>query len=1016
MKCGSPARGRRVSNPVVVFVVFLVALLTTVARAQTFSGLWDVTELADGSACGFGNNTYQFPMLVRQHGQVIALYEPGKTSPYTLGFFSGNRVRTTDSFTVEDGWQVSSVLELQFSGASMNGTLTGTYTKGAQSCVDRSTYTGVRRGAAGATLTTPVLSLTQTGNTVTAQWSLVSGATSYTLYYAPYPAGAPLTAVHMGSARSISQTLPAGAAFYAAVGANADASTSSLSNLQMFTAGKPAPGNPASAAVATLSVSQQSLYLKPGQTRELTITLRDASNTSLSGRTVQWSSSNSAVATVVSVTGGARVTGVGIGSATLTATSEGKSTTVSVNVVATLANSITVNPSVVSLNAQQQQQLTAVVKDAAGNAVTDTVSWTSSNNVATVSSNGLVTGIAAGTAQITARSSEGVTASITVTVKAGSETYELLQSLTLYPEYYPFISWSPNQAVEIRAEGKLTNGSTLTSQYAEGLIWSSSNPAVATITKGTLDKATLRLLQKGTTTITVKLGSKTAQMVVGVGVDPTPLQSLTFSLGAGSLTVGSCGIANAQIVNIYGVTPITYDPGYTVIWSSSNPAVFTTENNGQLSVRVCGVSAGTATLTGTAGGKTWSIPVSVGGAGSFQGFMTAPEEVDVLLGQDLALSFGVKTDDLSWYSRGKLVLNSANPAVATVTGPGTVPATGFYTATVSGRAVGSTTLTFTADSLVETVRVNVLSQPRVRRIQVSPVIVNNFQVGMSDKPKVYLYDWQNKPLSATGRTITWESSKPGVASVDASGTVTALQIGEALITAKTDGVSSDPVWYQVVPTLGSIQVTPSPSTIAVGADVVLTAKLLSQTGVEITGRTISWSSSNKNVASVSNGRVTGISSGTVTITASTGGVSGTATVVVGSGGASGGGGSGGGGGGSTTPVVGSNSIAIPLDSLNRGEETSWRTVSNLCSTLEFMVRLGSLNAGSAQNPSYQYNLYIRNKGSKRIAVSWSYRLGGAAPTTTGFRDDLDPGEQTSDYWFGAPGIEPIWIYLVGSCN
>jgi uncharacterized protein YjdB len=90
-----------------------------------------------------------------------------------------------------------------------------------------------------------------------------------------------------------------------------------------------APPTQAPTAVATVSVSPSPLSLSAGATQQLTATLRDASGNVLTGRSVAWSSSNIAVATVS--TSGV-VTGVTGGSATITATSEGQSGTSSVTV------------------------------------------------------------------------------------------------------------------------------------------------------------------------------------------------------------------------------------------------------------------------------------------------------------------------------------------------------------------------------------------------------------------------------------------------------------------------------------------------------------------------------------------------------------------------------------------------------------------------------------------------------------------------------------------------------------
>src|SRR5439155_10926180 len=115
------------------------------------------------------------------------------------------------------------------------------------------------------------------------------------------------------------------------------------------------------------------------------------------------------------------VTGVAVGSATITATSEGQNGTATVTVTPVPVASVSVAPAAPTLPVGATVQLTATPKDASGTALSGrSISWVTNNaSVATVSTGGLVTGAAAGTATITA-TSEGKsgTASVTVTTPA----------------------------------------------------------------------------------------------------------------------------------------------------------------------------------------------------------------------------------------------------------------------------------------------------------------------------------------------------------------------------------------------------------------------------------------------------------------------------------------------------------------------------------------------------------------------------------------------------------------------
>src|SRR5205085_1590944 len=144
----------------------------------------------------------------------------------------------------------------------------------------------------------------------------------------------------------------------------------------------------------------------------------DSTGTALGGRVIAWASSNTSVA---SVNDGGLATGLAAGSATISATSEGHSGTAActVSAVTVPVASVTVSPPSAAVAAGQTVQLTATPKDASGNALTGrTITWTSGTpSVATVSTGGLVRGVAAGSATITA-TSEGKSGTSAVTVTA----------------------------------------------------------------------------------------------------------------------------------------------------------------------------------------------------------------------------------------------------------------------------------------------------------------------------------------------------------------------------------------------------------------------------------------------------------------------------------------------------------------------------------------------------------------------------------------------------------------------
>ena len=167
--------------------------------------------------------------------------------------------------------------------------------------------------------------------------------------------------------------------------------------------------------VASVTVSPTTASVTVGGTTPLTATPKDSNGTPLTGRTVTWVSSSTAVATV-STSG--LVTGVAAGSATITATSEGKNGTSAFTVTNVPVATVTVTPAVAGILVGATVRLTATPQDSLGNPLSGrVVTWASNApSLASVSATGLVAGGAAGLATITATSGgKSGTAAITVT-------------------------------------------------------------------------------------------------------------------------------------------------------------------------------------------------------------------------------------------------------------------------------------------------------------------------------------------------------------------------------------------------------------------------------------------------------------------------------------------------------------------------------------------------------------------------------------------------------------------------
>lgn len=124
------------------------------------------------------------------------------------------------------------------------------------------------------------------------------------------------------------------------------------------------------------------------------------------------------------------------------------------------------------------------------------------------------------------------------------------------------------------------------------------------------------------------------------------------------------------------------------------------------------------------------------------------------------------------------------------------------------------------------------------------------------------------PSNATNRSYSWSSNNTGVATVNASGLITAVANGTATITATTaDGGHKATCTVTVATPTSGVSLVPTTATIIKGMTQQLTATVAPASA---SNKSVTWTSSNNNVATVSaSGLVTGVTDGTATITATT---------------------------------------------------------------------------------------------------------------------------------------------------
>ncbi len=569
---------------------------------------------------------------------------------------------------------------------------------------------------------------------------------------------------------------------------------------------------------SSVTIDKTSASLKVGETSKLTATVSPATTTD---KTVTWTSSNPQVATVDNT---GTINAISLGEATITAKCGDVSATCKVTVVATPASSVTLDKTQVSLKAGETSKLTATVSP---ETTTDkTVTWTSSNpQVATVDNTGTITAVSLGEATITATCGS-VSTTCKVTVVATPATGVTLDKTQ--------VSLKAGETSKLTAT---VNPDTTTDKT---VTWTSSNPLVATVD----NNGTVTAVSLGEATITAKCGSASATCKVTVVA--TPASSVTLDKTQVSLKAGETSKLTAT------VSPET-TTDKTVTWTSSNPLVATVDNNGTITA----VSLGEATITAKCGTATATCKVTVV-ATSATGVTLDKTQVSLKAGDTSKLTATVSPETttdktVNW--------TSSNPQVATVDNNGTVTAV----------SVGEATITAKCGSATATCKVTVIATPA------ASVILDKTQVSLKAGETSKLTATVS-PEDATDKTVTWSSSNTQVATVDNTGTVTAVSVGEATITAKCGSATATCKVTVIATPAASVILDKTQVSLKAGETTKLTATVSPET---TTDKTVTWTSSNPQVATVdNNGTVTAISVGEVTITAKCGSATATCKVTV----------------------------------------------------------------------------------------------------------------------------------------
>ena len=243
------------------------------------------------------------------------------------------------------------------------------------------------------------------------------------------------------------------------------------------------------------------------------------------------------------------------------------------------ATSISLDNDELLLGVGSQGNLTATLTPAGADS---SVTWSSdAENVATVNQSGVVTGVAAGSATITARVSELIFAECEVTVTAAAIPAE---SVTL----------NKNSNTLVVGQTDSLTATVLPANTTDELVWSTTNPSVATVENGLVTA-----VAAGSATIRATAGEQSAEYALTVNA----LNALTAYVGANIDAVGKLMFKNGKTAIIddgtgafwaYATSNVSQDVGETVRVQGS---IVNYNNRGGLEINNATISDSDASVT-----------------------------------------------------------------------------------------------------------------------------------------------------------------------------------------------------------------------------------------------------------------------------------------------------------------------------------------------------------------------------------------------------------------------------------
>ncbi|HKT49630.1 MAG TPA: Ig-like domain-containing protein [Candidatus Angelobacter sp.] len=508
-----------------------------------------------------------------------------------------------------------------------------------------------------------------------------------------------------------------------------------------------------------------------------------------------------------------------------------------------------VTPGTMSIGAGATQQFTAtgVFSDNSKKDMTASVQWSSSAAaIASIDASGLAHAVDSGTVMITATSGaiQG-TASLSITVAVVN-----LNAIAISPAAS---SIPVNTSQQFTATGTYSDG---TSRDLTALVtWASSANGVATIDVNGMAAG----VAAGTVNISATLGAVTSSTTLTVNA-PAIASIAVTPVG---LTLG-IGIHQQYTATAIYTDGSSQDLSSAVTWSSSAQSVATVDNTGLATT----VAAGTTTITATVGAFSDTSTLTVVAANLIS-IQVTPANPSIALGTNVQLTATGSFDDGSTQQLTNVTWSSSDVNIASINSSGLATSTG----------TGSVTISATSGTVSGTVSLSVTAAT-LQSIAVTPAN-SSMSIGTTRQFTATGTFSDSSTQDITG-SVLWGSSNPAAATINNQGLATSAATGVTVISATVGSVVGNTNLNVSNAKLVSITISPSNPRIEQGTLLKFTASgTFSDNSVATNLSGLSWKSSKPSIASMrSSGLAFGKKLGSVTITASSSGVSATTTLTV----------------------------------------------------------------------------------------------------------------------------------------